>query len=141
MWQARSLKYLFQVIITDSSDPIGPAESLFAPPFFALLGKSLKADGIMCSQGECMWLHPDIIQKSIKALRLVFPIVKYAFTTIPTYPSGQIGFFICAKSADAVLDVPKRNLSAEEESCFRYYNSDVHEAAFKLPSFAKRIVQ
>ncbi|MCL4169139.1 UNVERIFIED_CONTAM: hypothetical protein GTU68_045442 [Idotea baltica] len=47
-----SNKGKFDVIITDSSDPIGPGESLFKKEFYELIKNSLKNDGILCSQGK-----------------------------------------------------------------------------------------
>lgn len=93
----QSRKNCYDVIITDSSDPVGPAESLFQHGFFQLLQESLRAGGVLCSQGECQWLHLDIIRDVLAKFRLLFPQVTYAYTTIPTYPCGQIGFFIASK--------------------------------------------
>ena len=81
-----------QVVIVDSSDPVGPAESLFTESFYKALRQAMRPAGaIMCNQGECMWLHLDLIKEVLKHCNSVFPSVDYAFTTIPTYPSGQIG--------------------------------------------------
>lgn len=66
----------------------------------------------------------------------LFGKVEYAFTTIPTYPSGQIGFMVCAKDADRDLKTPVRSL----KGC-RYYNEDVHRAAFVLPEFGRALLQ
>lgn len=41
----------FDVIITDSSDPVGPAQSLFQHEYYELLGRALKPGGIICCQG------------------------------------------------------------------------------------------
>jgi len=97
------------VIIVDSSDPVGPAESLFQPEFYESLSKSLNEEGIVCAQGECLWLHLELIGTVMDASRALFPLVDYAYTTVPTYPSGQIGFILAAKTerSDA-LRVPAR---------------------------------
>ena len=103
----------FDVIITDSSDPEGPAESLFQESFYALLKSALKPPhGIICCQGkknapngfeeyrldlgESIWLHLDLIKKIVSYTRNVFPSVAYAFASTPTYPSGTIGFLLCS---------------------------------------------
>lgn len=65
---------LYDVIIVDSSDPVGPAETLFAPAFFESCHKALKPEGIICTQGECQWLHLDFIAK---VTRYVIVIVLY----------------------------------------------------------------
>ena len=48
--------------------------------------------------GECIWLHIPLIKSVLEFCRKLFPIVSYGYTTIPTYPSGQIGFILCSKS-------------------------------------------
>lgn len=69
----------------------------------------------------------------------VFPVAEYAWTTIPTYPSGQIGFLVCCKDGSRNVRQPLRKVSAEEEDkLFRYYSAKVHEAAFVLPKFAEK---
>lgn len=45
--------------------------------------------------GECLWLHIDLIKGMQDFCRSLYPVVDYAYTTIPTYPSGQIGFILC----------------------------------------------
>lgn len=127
----------FDVIITDSSDPIGPAEVLFEPPFFKKMKDSLRDGGVLCTQGECMWLHINLIRPLMTACAEMFASVRYAYTTIPTYPSGQIGFILCTKSKDIDVQNPVRKPDAKVQKMLRYYNHDLHKAAFVLPQFAK----
>lgn len=129
----------YDVIITDSSDPVGPAEALFRPPFYEAMARSLRPGGVVASQGECMWLHADLIAPMVKACRNIFKCVEYAYTTVPTYPSGQIGFLICSQEAgEGALRVPKRAPTPEVQKGLRYYNTELHRAAFVLPEFARR---
>jgi spermidine synthase len=91
----------YDVIICDSSDPVGPADVLFQPEFFRSMKNALNPKtGVICTQGECQWLHLDFIAGVIGKVRGLFPSVKYAYTTIPTYPSGQIGFLIASVDAE-----------------------------------------
>lgn len=132
-------KDTFDVIITDSSDPEGPAESLFQKPYFQLLHDALTANGVISTQAESIWLHLPIIKDLKKACSEVFPVAEYAFTTIPTYPSGQIGFMVCSKDASANVRKPLRSLpDADEEKLYQYYNKYVHEASFVLPTWANK---
>jgi len=129
----------FDVIITDSSDPEGPAESLFQKPYFELLFGALKEGGVISTQAENQWLHLSLITDLKKSCREVFPVVEYAYTTIPTYPSGQIGFMVCSKDPKADVKKPLRKVSEEEEEKrYRYYNARIHEASFVLPTFAAK---
>ena len=91
---------------------------------------------------ENQWLHLQLISDLKKACLEVFPNVEYAYTTIPTYPSGQIGFMVCCKDKDRKLNVPLRSWSVEEEEKLcKYYNKDIHSAAFVLPSFARKMLR
>ncbi|CAJ0747972.1 4405_t:CDS:10 [Entrophospora sp. SA101] len=121
----------FDVIITDSSDPV--AESLFQAEYFGLLKNALR---------ECQWLHLPLISEVQGYCRSVFKVVDYAFTTIPTYPSGQIGFILCGRDDNVDFRKPIRTWSEEEEAkLFKYYNSEIHKAAFVLPQFTKNFLK
>ena len=48
-----------------------------------------------------MWLHLDLINNVMNSCKQFFPVVKYAYTTIPTYPSGQIGHIVACKNPSA----------------------------------------
>ncbi|XP_050787782.1 spermidine synthase [Gopherus flavomarginatus] len=130
----------FDVIITDSSDPMGPAESLFKESYYQLMKTALREDGILCCQGECQWLHLDLIKEMRQFCKSLFPVVEYAYCTIPTYPSGQIGFMLCSKNPRTNFRLPVQQLSQQqvEKMNLKYYNSDIHQAAFILPEFARK---
>lgn len=135
-------KNTFDVIITDSSDPEGPAASLFQKPYFQLLHDALTEDGVITTQAESMWIHLDIIKELKSACKDVFTNVEYGYTTIPTYPTGQIGFMVCSKNSKVDLKKPLRSVSeTEEEKLYKYYSKDIHSAAFVLPNFAKYALQ
>lgn len=132
----------FDVIITDSSDPEGPAESLFQEPYFKLLSGALTQKGVMTTQGECIWLHLPLIKMVKEDCAKVFPVAKYAYCTIPTYPSGQIGFMVCCKDELADVTKPLRYVDeAKELFLYKYYNRQIHEASFVLPNFAKQAIE
>ena len=69
----------------------------------------------------------------------LFPVVKYAYSSVPTYPSGQIGYILCFKDEQQGCDnKPKRTFEAQfERANLKYYNRDVHSAAFVLPTFTR----
>lgn len=132
--QGRGMNY--DCIIIDSSDPVGPAETLFRREFFESVANALAPGGIMCNQGECQWLHQKIIADVMSTCRELFDTVKYGYTTIPTYPSGQIGFVVCTKNTatGAIVDPSVPSRAAGDEMDLKYYNSELHTAAFVLPS-------
>ena len=133
-------KDAYDVVIVDSSDPIGPAETLFTSSFYASLRAAMRPNAIMCNQGECLWLHLPLIAECMKHCTEVFPSVDYAFTTIPTYPSGQIGFLICSTLPEFVPRLPTRVPSPSMQQSLKYYSPAVHASAFILPRFAEQAI-
>jgi len=129
----------FDVIITDSSDPIGPAGVLFETPFYKAMHGALRDGGIVCTQGECMWLHVDIIKPLLDSLHQVYASVNFAYVCIPSYPSGQIGMIVVGKG-EGDLSCPSRAPSDEMQKLLKYYTTDIHKAAFTLPAFARRAI-
>lgn len=126
----------FDVIITDSSDPVGPASVLFETPFYDAMYRSLRDGGIVCTQGESIWLHLNLIRPLIGAISKFFTTVEYAYTTIPTYPSGQIGFIVAGKNRGSCKQ-PSRGMTEEQANSMKYYTSEIHKASFVLPKFAQ----
>lgn len=135
----------YDAIIVDSSDPIGPAQELVEKPFFQTIARALKPGGVLCNQAESMWLHTHLIQDMLSICRETFKgAVHYAWTSVPTYPSGVIGFLLCAKEGPAVNflspvnPIEKLEGAMEAGREIRFYNSEVHRAAFVLPTFVRR---
>jgi spermidine synthase len=131
---------VYDVIITDSSDPVGPASVLFDTPFYDAMYKSLRDGGIICTQGECMWLHLDLIRPLIQKISSKYTSVEYAYTTIPTYPSGQIGFIVATKGKSDGCKTAARIPDDAMQETLRYYSNELHGAAFVLPAFARRAI-
>lgn len=129
----------FDVIITDSSDPVGPASVLFETPFYNAMHKSLRQGGIVCTQGECVWLHLDLIRPLVQSIAQTFSTVEYAYTALPSYPSGQIGFIVATKERESCHE-PCRLPDEVTQKALQCYTPDLHKAAFVLPAFAKRAI-
>ncbi len=129
----------FDVIIVDSSDPVGPAETLYTSDFYRDMHAALRVGGIVCTQGECQWLHLPLIAKVMQDAGELYPVVDYAYSGVPTYPNGQIGYILGCKSArgGAALRRATRPVPADMAKKLRYYSTEVHAAAFTLPAFAQ----
>ncbi|ESK84188.1 saccharopine dehydrogenase [Moniliophthora roreri MCA 2997] len=134
----------YDAIVTDSSDPVGPAESLFQKPYYQLLYGALRPGGHISAQGECLWLHLPLITSVQQAVKEVgFAQVEFAFTTIPTYPCGQIGFLLAAK-ATSPNSPEVYNLKEPvtlPQGLNRYWSPVVHRASFVLPEFSRALIE
>lgn len=131
----------YDVIIVDSSDPEGPASVLFGEEFYKNVLRALRPGGIVCSQGESIWLHLGLIERLSSFLKgtIGFAQTKYGMIYIPTYPCGSIGCLVSAKTAGSDVTKPMRELPKEVADKLKYYSSGVHQAAFVLPRFAAHL--
>jgi len=130
----------FDVIIADTSDPVGPAERLFSEEFYKLVHTALKEDGVASFQGESMWVHGELIKGIMDFTSSHFAQAAYATGYTPAYPCGQIGFLILSKNKNTDVRTPVRVFSEQEKEkmALRYYDEDVHKAAFVLPRKVKK---
>jgi spermidine synthase len=128
----------FDLIITDSTDPIGPAENLFKEDYFKVVKKSLKPDGIMVSQSESPWIYNDILTSMTKAMCNHYKNVTTYIAMVPLYFPG---FWTMTFASDAfnLKDFDSQK-SAQIAKLCKYYNPAIHHAALVLPTFAKNIV-
>ena len=127
-------KNSYEVIIVDSTDPVGPGQILFQREFYANMKKALTDEGIIVTQCESLFLHRNVIEGVYHFARELFPKAGYYHTMVPTYPSGMIGFFVGSLKRDPLKDFDEER--ARRLRGLRYYSSEIHRAAFALPRFA-----
>ncbi len=131
-------KNAFDVIITDSSDPVGPGVELFKENYYKKVKESLKEGGIMVSQSESPWLYEETMKSMTNAMGKIFKNVQTYVAMVPLYP---LGFWTISFASD-FYRLENFDLKRSEEiakSC-KYYNPEIHKAALALPNFAKNIV-
>jgi len=131
----KSHKDEYDIIIVDSSDPIGPAEVLFRREFYEAIFQALKDDGIVVAQAESFFYHQKIIKSLFSFIRDIYPISEYYYTLVPTYPSGIIGFTFCSRKYHPINDF--NEIEALKLNNLKYYDRGIHKAAFNLPTFAQ----
>jgi len=123
------------VIVVDSTDPIGPAEGLFNHAFFASCYRALKADGILVQQSE----SPLALLDLIIAMRTEMGKAGFScFQTLPfpqpCYPTGWWSCTMTRKTANTGFTF--REIDSENKPfSTRYYSAAIHRAAQVLPPF------
>jgi spermidine synthase len=130
----------FDVILVDASDPVGPAEVLFQKPFHQNAARCLRPDGIFATQSESPWYHQKTVRALYRNLSEVFPIVRLYHAYVPTYPSGIWSFTFCSKQYGPFDRFDPADARWEGMKT-RYYNGEVHRAAFALPNFIKELTE
>jgi spermidine synthase len=133
----KNFKNAYDVILVDSTEPIGPAEGLFALEFYRQIYDSLKEDGLMVAQTESPFFNDDLIRRVYKDISSVFPVTKLYLASIPTYPSGLWSFTMGSKR----WDPEQVNENSIMELDTKYYSKEIHKAVFKLPKFVTELLK
>jgi len=127
----------YDVIMVDSTEPVGPAVNLFTKGFYAGISKALKEDGIFVAQTDNPWFTPELITNVQRDVREIFPITRLYIANIPTYPSGLWTFTLGSKKHDPL----NANEDRFHEIDTKYYTKDIHKAAFVLPKFVEDLTK
>lgn len=130
----------FDVVLVDSTDPIGPAQPLFGEAFYRSVHRVLAPDGIVVSQGETPWYQQPMQCKLSGILQAVFERNGvYNFSNL-TYPGGLWSFTFASKGLHPLADLDEQRVR-DSEMTLDYYNEAVHKAAFSLPTFQARALR
>jgi spermidine synthase len=139
-WVARATPNSYDVIIVDSTDPVGPAAGLFSETFYRNCLRALDKDGIVVGQSESPLFHPQLIRSVHGALRTAGfrDVVTLNFPQC-TYPSGWWSATLAGK--DNTLANFRENDAATKRFPTRYYNRAIHAAARAAPQFLEELLR
>lgn len=133
-WMRDAVPGSLDVIIVDSTDPIGPAEGLFSEAFYRECLRALRPGGFIVQQSESPLLHMKILRDMHHALRGAgFMDVKSLQFPQPVYPSGWWSATMARK--EQLIEGFREQAVAEMNFQPRYYSADIHRAAFAMPPF------
>lgn len=124
----------YDVIIVDSSDPVGPAQMLFELDFYQNLQSALKDDGLMVCQSQSPILHQDVMKQSYERIGSLFPHLGLYTAVVPTYPGGLWSFTIGSKQ-----ELPNPDELAFDKDA-NYANEELLRRCFSLPSFLQKLL-
>jgi len=130
----KTLKNEVDLVLVDSTDPIGPGEGLFSREFYANVAKSLRPGGMMAAQSESPWFQPEVLQRIHRNIRGGFAHVKPYVAPIPTYPRGSWSWTIGSQEP---IDPKKFSLERfkKVEAGLQYLTEDLMVGAFAVPKF------
>lgn len=134
----------YDLIIIDSSDPIGPAYGLFTRSFYQDVYRCLRPGGLVTVQSESPSFNQKVFIELNQCLKQVFGVQQvYPYLVfIPMYPSGIWSMTYCSKQGAH----PLKNFARDRATLFTqaqnlsYYNTDIHQAAFCLPTYIKKMI-
>ncbi|RKQ83869.1 polyamine aminopropyltransferase [Brockia lithotrophica] len=119
----------YDVILVDSTEPVGPAVQLFELAFYEKLRSALRTDGLFAAQTDNPWLKRERVVRAHHLVGRAFPRVWTYLASIPTYPSGLWSFTLGSLGPDPLTFDAAR----AEALPTRYYTPEVHRASFALP--------
>jgi spermidine synthase len=118
----------FDVILVDSSDPVGPSTVLHQKAFYERVKRRLSPGGIAAAQAGALLYHLDSHRRKNAFLRTLFRHAHFYIGPVPTYPGGMWCYVFCS---DRILPLGRLRRAP---AGLRYYNPEVHRAAFALPN-------
>ena len=132
---------VYDVVLSDSTDPIGPGEGLFNVNFYNNVKKALRKGGIVVPQTESPFAQSENMQKTYQMLRKVFKNVAPYCGPMPTYPGGYWSWGFCSDDVEIPLDSSKINekRALEIQKTCKIYNRALHSAVFCVPNFVKEL--
>jgi spermidine synthase len=122
----------YDLIIVDSSDPIGPAQVLFELEFYHDIHQALKEDGLMVCQSQSPIFHSDVMKQTYQRVGEFFPRVELYTAIVPTYPGGMWSFTMGSK----VQYTLRNALPADTQ----YVNEQLLQRCFSLPNFVQTLI-
>jgi spermidine synthase len=140
-WIKRSEPGSIDIIIIDSTDPIGPAEGLFSEAFYRNCHKTLAYGGLIVQQSESPLVHTEqIIKPMIQAMyRAGFKDAAIHQFPLCSYPTGWWSATMACK--DSAIEFARE--AAAEKKCFttQYYNAAIHRASAAVPQFLHKALR
>lgn len=134
----KNTKEEYDLIIVDSTDPIGPGEGLFTTEFYRNCYKILSEDGILINQNESPFYDNNIreARRAHDKIKNIFKVSMVYQYHMPTYPSGHWLFGFASKGLHPIKDLQKEKWEALNIET-KYYNTDLHVGSFALPNYVK----
>lgn len=127
----------FDVIMVDSTEPVGPAVNLFTKGFYAAIHEALTDDGVFVAQTDNPWFKADLIKQAFHDVQEIFPVTRLYTANVPTYPSGLWTFTMGSKIHDPLKVKEERFFEMET----KYFTPEIHFASFVLPKFVKDLTK
>jgi len=132
---------VFDVIIIDSTDPMGPSVPLFGEAFYADCQRRLSPDGVIVTQSGVTFMQADEARGTHARMKPIFADASLYLTQVPSYGAGFMtlgwGCNSTTPRATPLETLEQRYAAAGLET--RYYTPAVHQASFALPAYIEAL--
>ncbi len=132
----------YDVILIDSTDPVGPGEVLFTEAFYADCAGLLAEDGLLVTQNAVPFTEPASLAAPVAALRKSFAETRCYRVAVPSFFGGDMIFVLAGQQTIALEAAPEdlEHRFAEAGIATRYYAPAIHSAAFALPPYVAELI-
>lgn len=133
----------FDIVIIDSTDPVGPGEALFTDSFYGNAKRCLAEGGVIATQNGVPFLQSGELRGTMAAFRKLFKDATCYLATVPSYVGGPMAFG-WGSDDESLRAVPEETLAerfAATGIVTRYYTPAVHKAAFALPPYIQDMIR
>jgi spermidine synthase len=130
----------FDIVLIDSTDPVGPAAGLFLRDFYRKVARALRPGGVLAAQTESPFWSPRLVSAVYAELGSQFAHVSPYVGFVPTYPSGMWSWAWASADREHDHYVDAARAEKVRASC-RYYHPDLQRAAFSVPTFVKAVIE
>ena len=128
-------KQPFDIIIVDSSEPIGPSAVLHQEEFYLSLQRNISENGVIVMQAGSPFYHLDQIREISQKLKKIFSIVRFYTGPVPTYPGGYWSYVFLSNGSDPLKS------DGKPAAGLKYFSREIHKRAFALPEFFNHAIR
>jgi spermidine synthase len=129
----------FDVIVIDSSDPVGPGEILFTTEFYAQVRARLARGGLMAAQSGSPLFQQREVNRTFASVSEAFPDVRLYLGNVAVYPGSLWSYFVAGERVTIDAAAAEKRAAERGIAC-RYWSADLHAGAFALPQIVKDVI-
>lgn len=129
----------YDIIIVDSSDPIGPAEKLFEEDFHVLLNRRLASEGICLLQAASPYFAEDLQEKMLNLYRSIYRYAYFFHYSNLTYGPGSWSFLYASNKYSGEVDISTEEVSRADEMKLKHYTPMLHNSTLAISKELERI--
>jgi spermidine synthase len=132
----------FDVVLVDSTDPVGAATKLFTPSFYRAVRRSLRVGGVLVAQAGAPFVQPTEFTSTMRSLASTFKFASCYLLASPSYFGGHLALAWASEGLSPMMNTLEelRVRHANAALKLRYYTPEVAAAAFALPAYIKEMV-